>query len=364
MRLYSIEGKRRWAIGVGILLLAHTIVVSSYILLKKYPSFKEALEISEGWIGYFELADFGLLAAAIYFSYWLFDRHIWGMSFFQNLLSVPNLNGEWIGTLNRKEFPSEEEEVSLPVFIIIKQTYFKMSVKLHNILPDSLSGISVSDTAVIGIENDSSDNFQINLMFENKKASVFGANTLVLSQERGVELLQGNYVSSVPRIGEVLVFKVEKNRKIEIGKIKQMKDTDDNIYYGVPISPNLITSFEKVLRNRFNTETTSKLFANRQNRDGFGYHMTIIAPHEVSQLSSEQLKKLDNGGEISFVLQKVGEAIRNDCSAYFITVHSPHGDYIREELGLPRKDFHITLGFNPNDIHDHEKDDTTWMLGQ
>jgi hypothetical protein len=37
-------------------------------------------------------------------------------------------------------------------------------------------------------------------------------------------------------------------------------------------------------------------------------------------------------------------------------------DAFREKLKLPKKDFHITLGFNPNDVYDQPKNTSTILL--
>jgi hypothetical protein len=47
----------------------------------------------------------------------------------------------------------------------------------------------------------------------------------------------------------------------------------------------------------------------------------------------------------------VGQATKETNTAYFIVCESEKLDAIRTRFGLPKHDFHITIGFNPKDVH-------------
>jgi hypothetical protein len=47
--------------------------------------------------------------------------------------------------------------------------------------------------------------------------------------------------------------------------------------------------------------------------------------------------------------------------AYFVVLDWDSANQYRMELGLPKKDFHITLGFERNDVHSKLKDRSTLL---
>jgi len=226
-----------------------------------------------------------------------------------------------------------------------------------NIVRDSLTGVDGSDVDVIGIEGNFESKFRLNFMF--RTAKVFGANILDYSINAGREELSGEYVSSFPRKGTLTVRRLSKGQKIERGFLKKLTSADGETYLGISIAPGGVTSYGKRWIRSLQTAEVSKLSQNREKRDGNGFHITIVSPPEYETLSEEQLKKLDHG-EITYVKTGLGRRIQSDAQTYYITVLSTHGDYIRKSLGLPKKDLHITLGFDPHDIHDIPKDETTW----
>lgn len=99
-----------------------------------------------------------------------------------------------------------------------------------------------------------------------------------------------------------------------------------------------------------------------------GYHLTVISPPEskvLSQLDDNQAKKLEHIssdiqqgigiefkglGLIDGSTASVREAdkVKKAC---FVAVDIPALQAFRESVGLPAKDFHITLGFESGDIH-------------
>ena len=46
----------------------------------------------------------------------------------------------------------------------------------------------------------------------------------------------------------------------------------------------------------------------------------------------------------------VGSAKKETNAAYFIVCESDKLDAIRIRFGLPKQDFHVTIGFNPKDV--------------
>ena len=63
-------------------------------------------------------------------SYWTFDNWLWRWRFLRTmrLISVPNLRGEWTGTIDSSY---TEFEKALPVTVTIEQTWTKIAVRLN-----------------------------------------------------------------------------------------------------------------------------------------------------------------------------------------------------------------------------------------
>jgi hypothetical protein len=57
----------------------------------------------------------------------------------------------------------------------------------------------------------------------------------------------------------------------------------------------------------------------------------------------------------------IGKVEDQDDVAYFVVVDWESANTYRLELGLPKKDFHITLGYKLNDIHSKVKDRSTLL---
>lgn len=109
------------------------------------------------------------------------------------------------------------------------------------------------------------------------------------------------------------------------------------------------------------------------------YHITVIAPNEIQELSQKihensELTRKEKyrattallskslAGEFEFTVGGVGKASNDDKEAWFVIVKSVQADKSRAELGLPPKDYHITLGFLNGDVHGQAKDDTTKVV--
>ena len=117
----------------------------------------------------------------------------------------------------------------------------------------------------------------------------------------------------------------------------------------------------------------------RQNRDGSHSHMTLLSKVDLQLLAQNVEQKIWPGGvlpsatdmsgiaaAVVALLGKarfawdwvdVGTGTCKDASgeATFRVVLWPAATCLREKLGLPPKDFHITLGFQGNDVHSKSK---------
>lgn len=364
MKLYSVAGNRRYKAILGFIAASVALTVFGYDVVEKVPLLKSIFEIDTGHIGTLQFAALALFGLILPFLYYLTDEFLWRLPILNRFLGVPDLNGQWIGIIERTNYPEVVREEGIPVFMVIEQTYFRMSIKVKNISPETLSGITFSNTQAIDIEGDFDSGFVLNLMFEveNKEGGrTIGANRLLLDAKAESHTLSGEYVSSFPRVGNINVTRVHKNEKIQLGNVKPLTSQSNERYFGISIDSKIVRIEENKLNRHLGVKEFSEAKKNRENRDGPSYHLTIITPLEVGSLSKEHLKLLNDLPEMSFVPQKVGHAVSGDNECWFITVHSPHGDYLRKQVGLPKKDFHITLGFRDEDVHDRPKDHTRWI---
>lgn len=121
-------------------------------------------------------------------------------------------------------------------------------------------------------------------------------------------------------------------------------------------------------------------------------HMTIISPPDMKKLDPQYgkgksallalikmrllgsnlcvlgLGRVDSSTERTTLTSWDGQEIKTSLDfpangglqeSYFVVVKWPQAQQLRNELGLPPKDFHITLGFTTRDIHEHRKDHNT-----
>lgn len=142
-----------------------------------------------------------------------------------------------------------------------------------------------------------------------------------------------------------------------------LKDTVGNNYVGINIPTGIVDPYlkelEGILGDKYETYTQLQ-----KNRDGGHYHVTVINVMEYNKLSKDKLSDFVNSIGLSMKydiddlkLLGIGMANRNDNTAYFIVCQSEKLDAIRDRFGLPKQDFHITLGFCHKDVHGVRKNE-------
>lgn len=91
-------------------------------------------------------------------------------------------------------------------------------------------------------------------------------------------------------------------------------------------------------------------------RDGNTHHITMLLKSEISDNSDEFLSNIKQTyGIDKMLIIGVGHIKKNDNDVFYEVVFWPIGNKIRNNLNLPTKDFHVTLGFKIVDIHDANK---------
>jgi len=90
---------------------------------------------------------------------------------------------------------------------------------------------------------------------------------------------------------------------------------------------------------------------NHQNRDKNKYHITIISSNEIHNLDLFEETEI----EVDLFNFGLGKSQKNDNEVYYLVVYCNYFDKIRKSFDLNSKDYHITLGFKLNDIHNIDK---------
>lgn len=85
----------------------------------------------------------------------------------------------------------------------------------------------------------------------------------------------------------------------------------------------------------------------QSNRDHHTFHMTLINPYEYQTLK----KPVAIGTILSVSLRGLARVSAGDKTAYFVIAQSMQAKSYRQSLVLTDKDFHVTLGFYPNDVY-------------
>ncbi len=83
-------------------------------------------------------------------------------------------------------------------------------------------------------------------------------------------------------------------------------------------------------------------------RDHGEFHITLINPYEYQALT-DKTSVLNQ--PIRVKLHGLGRVSQGNKTTYYVVASSDDGQFLRQKLLLPEKDFHVTLGFNPQDVY-------------
>ncbi|WDE03247.1 hypothetical protein SG34_017805 [Thalassomonas viridans] len=128
---------------------------------------------------------------------------------------------------------------------------------------------------------------------------------------------------------------------------EKLTDSGGLVYLGGKISEAVLAPYLAQLKQELGADYA--LFRENQGkRDHFSFHMTLINPYEYQNLNigPEQLKQ-----PLTVQLLGLGRVSAGKKSSYYVVARSQDGQFFRQKHLLPAKDFHVTLGFNPQDVH-------------
>lgn len=153
--------------------------------------------------------------------------------------------------------------------------------------------------------------------------------------------------------------------------ISYIKDSIGNNYLGLKIDLSIVDAYLEKLKE-ITGDSYNLLTNNQKNRDHGSYHITVINVVEFNNLTNNLglnnfVNSLENTLKIKITdlkLKGIGSAIdkiKNNIT-YFIVCESKTIDNILYNYNLPKKDLHITIGFDKKDVFDSSKSEVKWFL--
>jgi len=106
----------------------------------------------------------------------------------------------------------------------------------------------------------------------------------------------------------------------------------------------------------------SKYRENQSKRDHGVFHLTLVNPFEYQLLNKSSLKL---GTYLNVTLVGLGKVCSDKeldsekKTTYYVVANSNDGQFYRQKLLLKPKDFHVTLGFDPSDVYNQAKGQST-----
>ncbi len=145
-------------------------------------------------------------------------------------------------------------------------------------------------------------------------------------------------------------------KKIQI-KLVELQDSQGLKYVGGVVTEKdletYLTQLEVFLGDEF-----VHYRMQQQKRDHSTFHMTLVNPYEFMELA----KPVEFGQFFDVELVGLGRVLKENQATYFVVANSIKAQAYRKSLMLKEKDFHVTLGFDPNDIYGVRKNEDTLMF--
>jgi hypothetical protein len=148
-------------------------------------------------------------------------------------------------------------------------------------------------------------------------------------------------------------------------KVTRLNDNQGQVYLGAIVSRAellpYLTELERLLGDNF-----QQYRAMQAARDHQLFHMTLLSPKEYQLADKALVETLlapDFNNQFSHQLNVsllgLGKVELDNKTTFFVVAQSGDAQLIRQRFLLKNKDFHVTFGFNPNDIYGVKKDNST-----
>lgn len=165
------------------------------------------------------------------------------------------------------------------------------------------------------------------------------------------------------RQGEQLPATLGRSGLPQVSVTTRVVGLNRGTYFGAEVEETALRDHRLAWVATVGEEAASAMNAERGKRtSGPGYHVTALTPKEVRKVVATRgsIPPFDRPVEVT--LTGVGRVANHETEAWFITCEAPQVDEWRAKMGLPPKDFHITLGFTVKDIYDQFKGPATRVL--
>ena len=125
----------------------------------------------------------------------------------------------------------------------------------------------------------------------------------------------------------------------------------NNKYLSVHVEKSDVLCIQNFVCDNINSEAVY----NQKERDSNNFHITVINTAQYGSLlkHNSPLNKIESylGKKIDFFIYGIGTATKDNNQAWFLILDNPILNTMREDLGLFKWDFHVTLGFKDKDFH-------------
>lgn len=130
--------------------------------------------------------------------------------------------------------------------------------------------------------------------------------------------------------------------------VSELTDNSGLIYLGGKVSEAELSQYLAHLKRELGEKKYAVYRQYQAARDHHSFHVTLINPYEYQNIDQSQL---EFPLQFRVSLHGLGKVVSGDKQSYFVVASSPDGQFIRQNFLLKNKDFHVTLGFYPEDLY-------------
>lgn len=130
-------------------------------------------------------------------------------------------------------------------------------------------------------------------------------------------------------------------------KASLLKDSTGLVYIGYDVDKKLLKPYLSQLKSYLGEDKFKVFRVGQAKRDHNHFHITLINPFEHPNVKSIDVATLP---EINFTFEGLGTAANEKDRTFFVVVSSDKAQQLRKSHGLKAKDFHVTLGFDSQDV--------------
>ncbi|MGB1197548.1 MAG: hypothetical protein ACPG46_00790 [Thalassotalea sp.] len=157
----------------------------------------------------------------------------------------------------------------------------------------------------------------------------------------------------LPHQAKALTQIVENTMPIKTIEIKLVELTDNQglVYLGGIVDKAIVELYLTQMKALLNEDFIDY----RQHqiaRDHGQFHITLVNPYEYQTIAKNNFSLAT---AFTVKLHGLGRVEKDNSATYFVVASSESAQRFRQSLLLKSKDFHVTLGFNPQDIYSERK---------